>query len=141
MRWSAWVLLGFVLAEAWATPAAAQAWLTVGGADGSFRIEMPVPFDMPVAETDLGAAVAFACVHETPEISLRFEVLDAPMAVSEQAPAHGVLVNRVEDGSRILQTRVYVVGHRTFRLIAISTRELEGDPMIDRFLTSVRLLH
>jgi hypothetical protein len=141
MRWSAWALLGLVLAEAWAAPAAAQAWLTVGGADGSFRVDMPVPFDFPVSETDGGGVITFACVHETPEISLRFEVLDAAMAVSEQAPAQGVLASRFEHGLRIEQTRVYVVGHRTFRLIAISTRELESDPMIDRFLASVRLVH
>jgi len=72
-------------------------------------------------------------------MSLRFEVLNAPRIVSEQASAQGVLVSRIEDGPRILQTRVYVVGHRTFRLIAISTPELEGHPMIDRFLSSVRL--
>jgi hypothetical protein len=134
MRWSAWALLGLVLAESWAAPAAAQAWLTVGGADGSFRVDMPVPFDFPVAETDRGSVITFACVHETPEMSLRFEVLDAPIAVSDQVPAQGVLASRFEDDFRIQQTRVYVVGHRTFRLIAISTRELEGDPMIDRFL-------
>lgn len=119
----------------------AQAWLTVGSADGSFRIEMPVPFDLPISEHQPDGAITFACVHETPEVSLRFEVLDAPMIVSEQASAQGVRVSRIDDGARILQTRVHVVGHRTFRLVAISTPELEGDPMIHRFLSSVRLLH
>src|SRR5258708_16808771 len=141
MRWIAVVLLGWVLAGASAAPAVAQAWLTVGGADGGFRIEMPVPFDLASSEIDPdGGGVTFACVYETAEVSLRFEVLDVPMIVSEQAPAQGVLVSRIEDGSRVQQTRVYVVGHRIFRLIAISTPELESDVMIHRFLTSIRLL-
>lgn len=139
MRWSGFALLGLILSCAGAAPAAAEAWLTVGGADGSFRIDMPVPFDLPFSEFQPDGVVTFACVHETPDLSLRFEVLNAPMIVSEQAAAQGVLVSRIEDGPRILQTRVYVVGHRTFRLIAISTPELEGDPMIHRFLSSVRL--
>jgi hypothetical protein len=50
-----------------------------------------------------------------------------------------MLTSRVEDGSRVLQTRTYTVGHRTFRLIASSSLQSESDPMIDRFLTSVRL--
>ena len=141
MRWTALALLGSVLAGAGAAPAVAQAWLTVGGADGSFRIEMPVPFDLPLSGSHPDGAITFACVHETPEVSLRFEVLDAPLAVSEQSPAQGVLVSRVIDGSRVLQTRVHVVGHRTFRLVAVSTPELEGDAMIHRFLTSIRLPH
>jgi hypothetical protein len=141
MRWIALMLLGWVLAGASAAPAMAQAWLTVGGADGSFRIEMPVPFDLPSPEIRPdGGRVTFACVYQTAEVSLRFEVLDAPMTVSEQAPEQGVFVRRIEDDSLVLQTRVYVVGHRTFRLVAISTPELEGDAMIHRFLTSVRLL-
>ena len=140
MRWNALMLLGCVLAGASAAPAEAQAWLTVGGADGSFRIEMPVPFDLPSPELRPDGGVTFACVYETAEVSLRFEVVDAPMTVSEQASEQGVLVSRIEDGSLVLQTRVYVVGHRTFRLVAISTPELEGDAMIHRFLASVRLL-
>jgi hypothetical protein len=137
MRWTALALLGWGLAGAGAAPAVAQAWLTVGGADGSFRIEMPVPFDLPEGHPD--GAITFACVHETPEVSLRFEVLDAALAVSGQPTAQGVLSSRIKDGSRVLQTRVYVVGHRTFRLVAISTPELEDDAMIHRFLTSIRL--
>src|SRR6266536_1624122 len=124
MRSIALILLGWVLAGASAAPAMAQAWLTVGGADGSFRIEMPVPFDLPSSEIyPDGGDVAFACVYETAEVSLRFEVLDAPMTVSEQASVQDVLVSRIEDGSRVLQTRVYVAGHRIFRLVAISTPE------------------
>lgn len=135
------MLLGCVLAGASAEPAAAQAWLMVGGADGSFRIEMPVPFDLPSPELRPdGGGVTFACVYQTPEVSLRFEVVDAPMTVAEQASGQGVFVSRIEDGSLVLQTRIYVVGHRTFRLVAISTPELEGDAMIHRFLASVRLL-
>jgi hypothetical protein len=137
MRRFAGVVVAWSLAAANVAPAAAQAWLTVGGADGSFKIEMPIPFDMP--ETHPGGTVTFACVHQTPELSLRFEVLNTPMTMSEQAANRGILVDRIEDGSHILQTRVYVVGHRTFRLIAHSTPELEADPMIQRFLTSVRL--
>lgn len=142
MRWIALGLLGWSLAAPGVVaPAAAQAWLTVGGADGSFRIEMPVPFDLPSPVDHPDGTITFACVHETPELSLRFEVLDAPTASSGQTSVQGVRVSRIEDGSRILQTRVHVVGQRTFRLLASSTREFEGDPMIHRFLASVRLLH
>src|SRR5512143_2991117 len=105
MRWNALMLLGCVLAGASAPPAVAQAWLTVGGADGSFRIEMPVPFDLPSPELRPdGGGVTFACVYETAEVSLRFEVVDAPMTVSDQASEQGVLVSRIEDGSLVLQT-------------------------------------
>src|SRR5437016_3000513 len=118
MRSIALMLLGWLLAGVGAAPAMAQAWLTVGGADGSFRIEMPVPFDLPSSEIyPDGGGVTFACVYETADVSLRFEVLDAPMTVSEQVPAQGVLVSRIEEGSRVLQTRVYVAGHRIFRLV------------------------
>lgn len=137
MRRFAGVLLGLLLAGADASSATAQAWLTVGGDDGSFKIEMPIPFDMP--EMHPGSAVTFACVHQTAELSLRFEVLNTPTTVSEQAANRGLFTDRIEDGSRILQTRIYVVGHRTFRLVAHSTPEFEDDPMIQRFLTSVRL--
>lgn len=135
MRRIAIALLSLVLAGAYAASAAAQAWLTIGGADGTFKIEMPVPFDMP--EIQIDGAVTFACVHETPELSLRFEVLEVPLVVSEQAP--GLFAYRTEDGPLVLQTRIYVAGHRTFRLTVLSTPELQGDAMIHRFFTSVRL--
>lgn len=137
MRRFTGILLGWFLAGPDVASAAAQAWLTVGGADGSFKIELPIPFDMPELPRD--GAVTFACMHQTPELSLRFEVLNTPMMVFEQASDRDTFVDRVEDGFHILQTRVYVVGHRTFRLIAHSKPEFEGDPMIHRFLTSVRL--
>ncbi len=136
MRRIAVVLLGWVLAAAGVSSAAAQAWLTVGGADGSFKFEMPIPFDMPDIQPD--GAVTLAYVHQTPELSLRFEVFDAPLAISDRAP--GLFDDRVEDdGPFVLQTRIYVAGHRTFRLTVLSTPQGQGDPAIHRFLTSVRL--
>ena len=72
MRSIAMVLLGWLFAGAGVAPAAAQAWLTVAGADGSFKFEMPVPFELPLSESHPDGALTFACVHETPEMSLRF---------------------------------------------------------------------
>ena len=125
-------LLGLIAAE----PAMAQAWLTVADADGRFRLEMPVPFDLPPSQVAPDGSVTFSYVHETPELALRFEVIDAGDEVVLPLP---ILVSRVRDGERIVQMRSHVVGRRTYRTIAISTPELESDTMILRFMESVRL--
>jgi hypothetical protein len=114
--------------------AEAQAWLTVGDAEGRFRFEMPVPFDLPPSQVAPDGTVTFAYVHETPELALRFEVVDHGEAVQ----ALPTLVSRLRDIDRVMQMRSHVVGRRTYRLVAIFPPELEGDPMILRFMQSVR---
>jgi hypothetical protein len=112
----------------------AQAWLTVADAEGRFRLEMPVPFDLPPSQVEPDGTVTFAYVHETPELALRFEVVDHGEAVQ----ALPTLVSRVWDSERMVQMRSHVVGRRTYRMVAIFPPELEGDPMIMRFMQSVR---
>ena len=111
--------------------ARAQVWLTVGDAEGRFRLEMPVPFDLPPSHVGPDGTVTFAYVHETPELALRFEVVD-------HGEATPTLFSRVLDSERMVQMRSHVVGRRTYRIIAIFPPELEGDPMILRFMQSVR---
>jgi hypothetical protein len=136
MRSIIFALLGLI---AGTDPARAQAWLTVADADGRFRLEMPVPFDMPPSQIEPNGTITFSYVHETPELALRFEVVDGVIDQGGGAPALAVLVSRVRDGERIVQMRSHVVGRRTYRVVAISTPELESDTMILRFMDSVRL--
>ncbi len=135
MRSSVFVLLGLI---AGADPARAQAWLTVADADGRFRLELPVPFDMPPSQIEPNGTVTFSYVHETPELALRFEVVDGFADHGEVAPALPTLVSRVWDGERMVQMRSHVVGQRTYRMVAIFPPELEGDATILRFMQSVR---
>jgi hypothetical protein len=93
-----------------------------------------VPFDLPPSQVGPDGSVTFAYVHETPELALRFEVVDHGEAVQ----ALPTLISRVWDSERMVQTRSHVVGRRTYRVVAIFPPELEGDPMILRFLQSVR---
>jgi len=118
-------------------PAGAQTWLTVGDADASFRLDMLVPFDVRPSETEPDGTVSFSYVHETPEFVLRLEVVEA--AEGRPVIGHLLIRSRTMEGVRILQTHVYQSGLRTYRLIAMSTLELENDPMIVRFLGSMRL--
>jgi len=118
-------------------PATAQAWLTVGDEDASFRLEMLVPFDVPPSETAPDGTVSFSYVHETPELTLRVEVVDTADGTLVNGPL--IATSRTMEGARVLQTRTYVVGLRIYRLIATSTPELENDPVIERFLGSMRL--
>jgi hypothetical protein len=131
MRSAVFALLVMV---AGATAARAQAWLTVADAEGRFRLEMPVPFDLPPSQVGPDGTVTFAYVHETPELALRFEVVDHV----EAAQVLPLLVTRVHDGEHMMQMRSHVVGRRTYRMVAIFPPELEGDPMIRRFMQSVR---
>jgi hypothetical protein len=117
-----------------ADAARAQAWLTVADGEGRFRLEMPVPFDLPPSQVGPDGAVTVAYVHETPDLALRFEVVDH----GEATQALPALVSRVRDGGRLVQMRSHVVGRRTYRMVAIFAPELEGDPMIRRFMQSVR---
>jgi hypothetical protein len=117
-----------------ADPARAQAWLTVADAEGRFRLEIPVPFDLPPAQVEPDGTVTLAYVHETPELALRFEVVDH----GEAMPASPTLVERTRDSERMVQMRSHVVGRRTYRVVAIFAPELEGDTMIRRFMQSVR---
>lgn len=128
-------LLGLIVC---ADPALAQAWLTVADADGRFRLEMPVPFDLPPSQVGPDGTVTSSYVHETPELALRFEVVDGVIDPGGGAPALPTLVSRVWDGERMVQMRSRVVGRRTYRVVAIFPPELEGDAMILRFMQSVR---
>lgn len=130
MRSVVFALLGVIVA---AVPAQAQAWLTVADAEGRFRLEMPVPFDLP-SQVAPDGTVTFAYVHETPQLALRFEVVDH----SEAMQVLTTPVNRVWDRERVVQVRSRVVGRRTYRVVAIFPPELEGDATILRFMQSVR---
>jgi len=55
-------LLGLIVA---ADPAWAQAWLTVADAEGRFRLEMPVPFDLPPSQVEPDGTVTSSYVYET----------------------------------------------------------------------------
>jgi hypothetical protein len=139
MRSVACALLGLLVASTGVTPVSAQAWLTVGDADGRFRVDMPVPFDLPPSEIEPDGTFTFSYVHETPDLALRLEVIDGAPRPGEALQAHATRVSRLSDGGRVLQMRVHVVDRRIYRLVAISTPELEGDAMILRFLDSIRL--
>src|SRR4029453_16721421 len=86
----------------------AQAWLTVADAEGRFRLEMPVPFDLPPTQVGPDGTVTFAYVHETPELALRFEVVDHV----EATQALPMLVTLVRDSEHMVQMRSHVVGDR-----------------------------
>ncbi len=131
MRSAVFALLVLI---AGADTAQAQAWLTVADAEGRFRLEIPVPFDLPSSQVEPDGTVTFAYVHETPELALRFEVADQGEAVQ----ALPTLVSRVWDSERMVQMRSHVAGRRTYRMVAIFPLELEGDPMILRFMQSAR---
>lgn len=131
MRPVVFALLGLI---AGGDAALAQAWLTVADPDGRFRLEMPVPFDLPPSQVGPDGTVTFAYVHETPELALRFEVVDH----GEAAQALPVLAGRGGERARLVQMHSHVVGRRTYRAVAIFPPELEGDPMIRRFMQSVR---
>jgi hypothetical protein len=131
MRSVVFALLVFI---AGVDAARAQAWLTVADAEGRFRLEMPVPFDLPPLHVAPDGTVTFAYVHETPQLALRFEVVDH----GEAMQALPMLVTRVRDSERLVQMHSHVVGQRTYRAVAIFAPELEGDPMILRFMQSVR---
>src|SRR4029450_10684739 len=118
MRSIIFALLGLI---AGTDPARAQAWLTVADADGRFRLEMPVPFGMPPAQIEPNGTITFSYVPETPELALRFEVVDGVIDQGDGAPAVATLVRRVWDGERIVQMRSHVVGRRTYRQVATST--------------------
>ena len=128
------VVFALLVLIAGADAAQAQAWLTVADAEGRFRLEMPVPFDLPESQVGSDGTVTFVYVHETPELALRFEVVDH----SEAVQALPTLVSRVGESERLVQMRSHVVGQRTYRVVAIFPPELEGDPMIRRFMQSVR---
>ena len=128
-------LLGlFVIAE----PAFAQAWLTVADADGRFRLEMPVPFDLPPPQVEPDGTVTFSYLHETPELALRFEVVDGVVDPASGVPTLSTLVSRLWDGDRMVRICSRVVGRRTYRMVAVFPPQLEDDAMILRFMKSVR---
>ncbi|GEP58372.1 hypothetical protein [Reyranella soli] len=124
------VLLGLI---AGVHAAQAQAWLTVADAEGRFWLEMPVPFDLPPSQVAPDGTVTFAYVHETPELALRFEVVDH----GEAMQVLPMPVSRMWDSERMVQVRSHVVGRRTYRVVAIFPPELEGDATILRFMRSV----
>lgn len=135
MRSALVALLGSIVA---AQPAFAQAWLTVADADGRFRLEMPVPFDLPPLDVEPDGTVTFSYVHETPELALRFEVVDGAIDPEGDAAVLPALVSQVWNGERMVQMRSHVVGRRTYRMVAVFPPELEGDATILRFMRSVR---
>ena len=121
-----------------ADPAWAQAWLTVADAEGRFRLEMPVPFDLPPSQVEPDGTVTSSYVYETPDLALRFEVVDGVIDPDGDAAVLPTRVSRVRDSERMVQTWSRVVGRRTYRVIAIFPPELEGDAVIRRFMQSVR---
>jgi hypothetical protein len=135
MRSALVALLGLIVA---AEPAWAQAWLTVADADGRFRLEMPVPFDLPPLQVEPDGTVTFSYVHETPELALRFEVVDGVIDPASGVPTLSTLVSRLWDGDRMVQVRSRVVGRRTYRTVAVFPPQLEDDATILRFMQSVR---
>ena len=135
MRFLVIALLGLIVT---ADPAWAQAWLTVADAEGRFRLEMPVPFDLPPSQVEPDGTVTFSYVHETPDLALRFEVVDGAIDPDGDAAVLPTLVSRVWNGERMVQTRSHVVGRRTYRVVAIFPPALEGDATIRRFMQSVR---
>jgi hypothetical protein len=128
-------LLGLIVGadQAWA-----QAWLTVADAEGRFRLEMPVPFDLPPSQVEPDGTVTSSYVYETSDLALRFEVVDGAIDPDGDAAVLPMLVSRGWDSERMVQTWSRVVGRRTYRAIAIFPPELEGDAVIRRFLQSVR---
>jgi hypothetical protein len=65
------VAIALLWLSAGAMPAVAEAWLTVGGADANFRLEMLVTFDVPPSVTEPDGTVSFSYLHETLELMLR----------------------------------------------------------------------
>jgi hypothetical protein len=128
-------LLGLIVS---ADPAWAQAWLTVADAEGRFRLEMPVPFDLPPSQVEPDGTVTSSYVYETADLALRFEVVDGVIDPDGNATVLPTLVRRVWDSERMVQTWSRVVGRRTYRAVAIFPPELEGDAVIRRFMQSVR---
>jgi hypothetical protein len=128
-------LLGLI---AGADPVWAQAWLTVADAEGRFRLEMPVPFDLPPSQVEPDGTVTSSYVYETADLALRFEVVDGVIDPDGNATVLPTLVRRVWDSERMVQTWSRVVGRRTYRAVAIFPPELEGDAVIRRFMQSVR---
>jgi hypothetical protein len=128
-------LLGLIVA---AEPAWAQAWLTVADAEGRFRLEMPVPFDLPPLQIEPDGTVTFSYVYETPDLALRFEVVDRGIDPDGDAAVLPTLASRAWDSERMVQMWSRVDGRRTYRAVAIFAPELEGDAVIRRFLQSVR---
>src|SRR6476620_372423 len=112
MRSAVFALLVLI---AGADAAQAQAWLTVADAEGRFRLEMPLPFDLPPSQVEADGTVTFAYVHETPELALRFEVVDH----AEAAQSMPMLVTRVRVSEHLVEMRSHVVGRRTYRMVAI----------------------
>jgi hypothetical protein len=168
MRSVALLLLGLALAGVSIAPAAGQAWLRVGDAEGHFRLDMPVPFDQPDPEISPDGVVTSVYAHAASDLTLRFEIIDLVRSVAPDAfgdAEHGpsralaatILVSRsdhrlgavegrayvlrFEDGALVHQERLYRVGNRLYRVLAISTPEREDDPLIHRFLESLRLLN
>jgi len=131
MRSLLFALIGLI---AGAEAARGQAWLTVSDAEGRFRLEMPVPFDLPPAEVAPDGTVTSSYVHETPKLALRFEVVDHGEAT--QGPP--TVSSRAWDSERMVHMQSRVVGRRTYRMVAIFAPELEGDATILRFMQSVR---
>jgi hypothetical protein len=128
-------LLGLIVA---AGPAWAQAWLTVADAEGRFRLEMPVPFDLPPSQVEPDGTVTSSYVYETPDLALRFEVVDGVSDPDGDAAVLPTLVSRAWDSERMVQVWSRVVGRRTYRAVAIFPPGLEGDAVIRRFMQSVR---
>ena len=122
-----------------AAPAMAEAWLTVAGADDSFRLDMPIPFDMPPTEIKPDGSITFSYVYAAPGLVLRLEVVESAARDSDAVAAGVVHESTVEHGATIRQTQEYVIGRRTYRLVATSIPGMENDPTIVRFLGSMRV--
>ena len=138
MRIISFVLVGWLFTSV--GPAAAEAWLIVAGGDGSYRFEMPVPFELLQSKSEPDGTSTVTYLHAKPDLSLRFEVVDATACYCDLAAGLQTFTDRKEDGAHVELIWSYVVGVRTYRLTATSTPETEADPMIHQFLGSMRLI-
>ncbi|HZB54842.1 MAG TPA: hypothetical protein VE527_14510, partial [Reyranella sp.] len=93
---------------------------------------------LPPLQVEPDGTVTSSYVYETPDLALRFEVVDGVIDPDGDAVVLPTLVSRVWDSERMVQMWSRVVGRRTYRAVAIFQPELEGDAVIRRFMHSVR---
>jgi hypothetical protein len=133
------VIALFVLQFAGVAPAAAQAWLSVADADGCFRIEIPIPFDLSHSESELDGTVTVSYLHETSDVALRLDVVDVATCCCGLSNASLVVADHTETQTQARQTRTWIVGSRTYRMSAGSKSDFDNDAMIHRFLGSMQI--
>lgn len=120
-------------------PAAAEAWLSVADADGCFRIEIPIPFDLSHSKSEPDGTVTVSYLHETSDVALRLDVVDVATGCCRPTNAPLVVADHTEAQTRERQTRTWIVGSRTYRMSAGSKSDFDNDAMIHRFLGSMQI--